>query len=156
MKGQSTATLRSLRISPRKVRLLIDLIRGMRVHAALAQLMVNKKHTSRPIAKLLQSAIANATNNHQLDENTLKIVKATVDGGAILYRQMPKAFGNVTRIRKRSSHITIVLEGEVLTAAKSKNSSANAQSKITTDTTAPVEAEEVKTKKPRASKAKKA
>lgn len=150
MKGQSTATLRSLRISPRKVRLMIDLIRGMRVHAALAQLMVNKKHASRPIAKLLQSAIANATNNHQLDENTLKIVKATVDGGAILYRQMPKAFGNVTRIRKRSSHITLVLEGDVLTAAKTK------KEKTTTDTAAPVEAEEVKTKKPRATKAKKA
>jgi large subunit ribosomal protein L22 len=149
MKGQSTATLRSLRISPRKVRLMIDLIRGMRVHAALAQLMVNTKHTSRPIAKLLQSAIANATNNHHLDENTLKIVKATVDGGAILYRQMPKAFGNVTRIRKRSSHITIVLEGEVKKGATSKKEN-------TDGTTAPVEAEIVTTKKPRATKAKKA
>ncbi len=139
MKGQSTATLRSLRISPRKVRLLIDLIRGMRVHAALAQLMVNTKHTSRPIAKLLQSAIANATNNHQLDENTLKIVKATVDGGAILYRQMPKAFGNVTRIRKRSSHITIVLEGDVITAKSKKEKT------TTDDTTAPVEAVAKKT-----------
>lgn len=149
MKGQSTATLKSLRISPRKVRLLIDLIRGMNAHAALAQLMVQKKHASRPVAKLLQSAIANATNNHHLNENTLKIVKATVDGGAILYRQMPKAFGNVTRIRKRSSHVTLVLEGDVLTAAKTKKEK-------TTDTAAPVEAEEVKTKKPRASKTKKA
>lgn len=139
MKGQSTATLRSLRISPRKVRLLIDLIRGMRVDAALAQLMHNKKHASRPVAKLLQSAIANAKNNHQLDEKTLKIVTATVDGGAILYRQMPKAFGNVTRIRKRSSHIKLVLEGDILTSAKTK------KDKTKEDTTTPVEVVEKKT-----------
>lgn len=108
----TTARLRQLRISPRKVRLLIDFIRGMRVEEALAQLQFSKKTAARPVYKLLQSAVANARHNHQMKEDTLVIAQAFVDGGPTLYRWMPKAMGRATPIRKRTSHVTIVLQGE--------------------------------------------
>jgi large subunit ribosomal protein L22 len=115
------AKLSQLRISPRKVRLLIDHIRGMKARQAVVQLQFSKKHASRPVLKLLQSAMANARHNHALKEETLVIKQAFVDGGPILYRWMPRAMGRATPIRKRTSHITIVLEGDVdEKAAKAK------------------------------------
>ena len=112
-KLQTKATLRKLRVAPRKVRLLIDLIRGMQVDQAIAQLGVSKKDAARPVLKLLKSAIANAQHNHQLKPETLVIKIAFVDGGTTLHRWIPKAMGRATPIRKRTSHITLVLEGEV-------------------------------------------
>lgn len=112
-KLQTKATLRKLRVAPRKVRLLIDLIRGMQVDEAIAQLGISQKHSSAPVLKLLKSAIANAKHNHQLKQETLIIKTAFVDGGETLHRWMPKAMGRATPIRKRTSHITLVLEGDV-------------------------------------------
>lgn len=122
MKAQATAKLKFLRMSPRKVRLLVDLVRGLKVDKALAQLENNFKVASKPVLKLLKSAIANAEENHGMKEDTLVIKEAFVDGGPILYRWMPRAQGRATPIRKRSAHITLVLEGEVdEKLAKKKN-----------------------------------
>ncbi|MBD3310919.1 MAG: 50S ribosomal protein L22 [Candidatus Magasanikbacteria bacterium] len=109
---QTQAKLRFLRIGPRKVRLLADLIRGMKVEKAIEQLMFSKKDAAKPLLKLLNSAIANAEHNHEMKKDTLVIKKAFVDGGPVLKRWMPRAMGRATPIRKRTSHITIVLEGD--------------------------------------------
>ncbi len=108
---ETQAKLRYLRMSPRKVRLLVDLIRGMKATAALQELQFSKKTGARPVAKLLQSAIANAKHNHDLDEASLVVTKGFVDGGPILYRAMPRAMGRSAPIRKRTAHITLVLSG---------------------------------------------
>lgn len=118
MKGTATAKLNNLRMGPRKVRLVVDLIRGRKVADALTQLQFMKKHAARPVMKLIQSAIANAAHNHQLEEDTLVITEAYVDGGPMLHRWMPRAMGRATPIRKRTSHITLVIAGDVNTAAK--------------------------------------
>jgi len=99
-------------MAPRKVRLLADLIKGQTVAEAIIQLEQNKREAARPVLKLLQSAIANARHNHELKEEGLMIKNITVDGGPILYRSMPRAMGRATPIRKRTSHIVLVLEGE--------------------------------------------
>lgn len=109
---KTKATLRYLRMSPRKVRLLIDLVRGMNVRDARAQLLFSKKAAARPMVKLLESAIANAKHNHDAKEETLVVKEAFVDGGPIMYRWMPRAMGRATPLRKRTSHVTLVLEGE--------------------------------------------
>ncbi|PIZ95168.1 MAG: 50S ribosomal protein L22 [Candidatus Magasanikbacteria bacterium CG_4_10_14_0_2_um_filter_37_12] len=109
---QTKAKLRHLRVAPRKVRLLIDIIRGKKVEDALAQLKYSQKNAAKNLEKLLKSAIANADHNHKMKSETLIVKEAYVDGGPILYRWMPRAFGRASKIRKRTSHITLVLEGE--------------------------------------------
>jgi large subunit ribosomal protein L22 len=116
MKKTATAKLRYLRMAPRKARLLIDMIRGMKASDALLQLQFSKRHASLPVYKLLASAVANAEHNASINSETLIIKTATVDGGPILYRSMPRAQGRATPIRKRTSHITLVLEGDVAEA----------------------------------------
>jgi len=113
MKTETKAKLRHLRVAPRKVRLLIDVIRGQKVGDALIQLKYSQKNAAKNLEKLLKSAIANAEHNHQMKPDTLVVKEAFVDGGPILYRWMPRAFGRASKIRKRTSHITLVLEGEV-------------------------------------------
>ena len=117
-------------MTPRKVRLLIDLIRGLSVDKALAQLAVSKKTAARPVAKLLQSAVANAAHNHNIKKDSLVIVAAAVDGGATLHRWTPKAHGRATPIRKRTAHISLVLEGVV---DETKSKIKNQKSKIEGD-----------------------
>jgi len=109
---QTKAILRSLKVAPRKVRLLIDLVRGMKVEDAINQLQFSKKEASGSVLKLLNSAIANALHNHGMKKDTLVIKTAFVDGGKTLHRWIPRAMGRATPIRKRTSHITIILEGE--------------------------------------------
>ena len=103
------ATLRFLRMAPRKVRLVADLIRGLRVEEALNILTFSRKRAARPMAKLLRSAVANADvkGGHDLDK--LFIATATVDEGPTWRRWLPRAMGRATRIRKRTSHVTLVL-----------------------------------------------
>lgn len=108
----SKAKLRYLRIAPRKVRLLIDLIRGLSVEEAKAQLRYSKKDAAGAVLKLLNSAVANALNNYNAKEETLVVKEAYVDGGPILKRWRPRAFGRASAIKKRTSHVTIVLTGE--------------------------------------------
>ena len=118
MTAKTKAQLKFLRMGPRKVRLLIDLVRGMKVADAMIQLEFSKKNAAKPLLKLLKSAVANAIHNENMKEDTLVIKEAFADGGPILHRWMPRAMGRATPIRKRTSHITIVLEGEVDEKAK--------------------------------------
>ena len=106
------AHLRYLRIAPRKVRLVIGLVRGKRVDQALDQLSVLPKGSSLPIWKLIQSAVANAEHNFQLDKKTLIVKSITANEGPRLKRYQPRAFGRAAEILKRSSHVTVVLEGQ--------------------------------------------
>lgn len=103
------AKAKHIRISPRKVRLVADVIRGLNTNKALEQLKFVNKNATRPIEKLLRSAIANAVNNFELDENNLYIKEIKVDEGKTLKRWMPRAHGRATPIRKRTSHIDISL-----------------------------------------------
>ncbi len=105
------AKAKFIRISPRKVRLVLGVVRGMAVSAARQQLAFMNKGAAEPVMKLLNSAVANALNNFGLSEETLKIKTIVADGGPILYRYRPRAMGRAAPIRKRTSHITIVLEG---------------------------------------------
>ncbi len=97
-------------MSPRKVRLVADIIRGLKTDQAIAQLEVANKAAARPVLKLLNSAIANAEHNFKLESNSLIVKTIYVDGGPVLKRSTPKAFGRATPIHKRTSHITIILE----------------------------------------------
>jgi ribosomal protein L22 len=103
------ARARYVRHAPRKARLVIDHIRGKDVGQARAILMHTPRAASRDVLKLLDSAIANAENNHDLVADDLKIGKAYVDEGPTLKRYRPRALGRATRIRKRTSHMTIEL-----------------------------------------------
>ncbi len=103
------AKAKNIRMSARKVRLVADMIRGMEAGSALDQLKFNKKWAAKPVAKLLNSAVANAENNFELDKNNLYVKEIRVDEGVALSRWMPKAHGRATPIRKRSSHIDITL-----------------------------------------------
>ncbi len=109
MTTQVTAKLRFLRMGPRKVRLVVDMIRGKKVLRALDILSVLPKRAAHPILKLLNSAVANAKHNHSLAVEDLKISEVYVDGGPVLKRSMPKAHGRATPIRERTSHINLVL-----------------------------------------------
>jgi large subunit ribosomal protein L22 len=104
-----TAKLNDYRQSPRKVRLVANLIRGQKAEKALDLLQVTVKRATDPIATLLNSAIANAKNNFSLNVEDLFVKSLTVDTGAILYRRMPRARGVAYAIRKRTSHVTLVL-----------------------------------------------
>lgn len=108
------AHLRHLRIAPRKVRLVINLVRGMSVEKALDQLSVLPKRSSLPVTKLIQSAVANAKHNFNLDEKTLVVKSIIANEGPKLKRWMPKAFGRANPILKRTTHITVILEGKEL------------------------------------------
>lgn len=105
-------------MAPRKVRLVADLVRGMDLAAAEAQLRFMKKAAARPVLKLLQSAGANATNNFKLDRGILFVKTITVDGGPTLHRWRARAFGRAAAIRKRMSHISVVLDERGLGGAK--------------------------------------
>jgi large subunit ribosomal protein L22 len=116
-----TAKLNNLRIAPRKVRLVANLIKGMDAQNARGQLKFLVKKSSEPVGKLLDSAIANAKNNFSLNENNLYISKITVDEGQTLKRWLPRAFGKASPLMKRTSHITIVLSEKNPTIAKNKS-----------------------------------
>lgn len=111
------ASLKHLRKSPKKVRLIADLVRGSEVNKALAQLKFSKKWASEPVIKLLESAVANAVNNFELDKDNLFVKEIKVNEGVTMHRWMPKAQGRATAIRKRSSHVEVVL-GEIKESGK--------------------------------------
>lgn len=103
------ATARYVRSSPRKARLVVDHIRGESVEDARVFLQFTARHVGRDVAKVLESAVANAEHNHELDADELHIVKAFVDEGPTLKRWRPRAKGRATQILKRTSHITVVV-----------------------------------------------
>jgi len=108
-----TATLKNLRMSPRKVRLVTDSIVGMDVNAAFVQLDHVVKKTSGVMEKLLSSALANAENNFGMDRDNMFISSILVGEGARLKRWLPRAQGRATQILKRTSHIKLELEEKV-------------------------------------------
>lgn len=112
------AYAKNIRMSPRKVRLVIDVIRGMDVTRAATQLRFLKKDAALPVLKLLNSAVANADHNFQIAPETLFVKTIMTDGGPVIHRWTPKAFGRSAPIRKRTSHITIVLDVMAPKAAK--------------------------------------
>ena len=114
------AKLRYLRIAPRKVRLVADLIRGKPAQEAKTILNFQIKRASRPILKLLESAISNAKNNFRLEESNLYVSKILVDEGPKYKRWMPRARGVAAEIQKKASHVTIVLEEIEKKAKKAK------------------------------------
>ena len=106
----ASATLKYARISSRKVKIVADLIRGKDVEEALAIVKFTPKASSSIIEKLLKSAIANAENNHGMKSNNLYVAEIYANQGPTLRRIRPAAKGAAVRIRKRTSHITIVLK----------------------------------------------
>ncbi len=103
------ASLDTYRQSPRKVRLLVDLIRGKKVSNALTMLQFADKRAAPVVSKLLKSAVANATNTTSVSVEDLFVKKAEVNAGVTMKRVMPRARGSAARINKRTSHIDIVL-----------------------------------------------
>ena len=107
------AKLKFIRVTPRKAQLVADLIRGKGSEEALNILTFTKKAAAKIIIKLLKSAIANATQKKHIDVDRLYIKKIAVDQGPTMKRYQPRALGRATTIRKRSSHISIVLDERV-------------------------------------------
>ena len=107
---QAEARLTMLRMTPRKTRLVADLIRGKDVSEAETILRFTEKRAAQPILKLLQSAKANAVNNHDMFEDSLFVSRIMVGDGPTLKRSLQRARGRADLMRKRTSHITIVLE----------------------------------------------
>jgi large subunit ribosomal protein L22 len=101
---------RVLRISPRKLNLVAGSIRGKSASAALAELTFSKRRVARDVKKILQAAIANAENNHQLDVDRLQVVEATVGKALIMKRFMPAGRGRSGILRKPFSNITVVVQ----------------------------------------------
>ena len=106
---EAKAYLRYVRISPRKIQIVCDLIRGKDAQTAMAILMQTPKAASEPVLKLLKSAAANAENNHQMDPEKLYVSQVFACPGPIIKRMMPRAQGRAYRINKRTSHITIAV-----------------------------------------------
>ena len=106
---EAKAYLRGVRIAPRKVQIVLNLIRNKPVDVALAILENTPKAASEPVAKLLKSAMANAENNHSMNKNHLYVSECFVTPGMVMKRIMPRAQGRAYRINKRTSHITMVV-----------------------------------------------
>jgi large subunit ribosomal protein L22 len=119
---QTKAQAKFVRVSARKARLVTDLIRGKDVAEAQQTLDYCEKGAARIVSKVLNSAAANAENNHGLNADTLFVYNAYVDEGPTLKRFRPRAMGRATRINKRTSHITVILEEREPEKAKPKRS----------------------------------
>ena len=103
------AVQRHIRMSPQKVRLVLDAVRGKPAQEALAILQFLPNRAARPVAKALKSAVANAENNFNMDPDDLVVTRCAADEGRTLKRWRPRARGRVNQILKRSSHITVVV-----------------------------------------------
>jgi large subunit ribosomal protein L22 len=107
---EARATIKYVRTSPRKMRRTVDLIRGQHVTEARRILRLSTLGASRDLEKLLNSAVANAEQRPGVIEENLLVSKAWVDEGPTLRRFRPRAYGRATRVRKRTSHVTVVVE----------------------------------------------
>ena len=138
------AKAKHIKISPRKVRLVADIIRGLKVGDALNQLSAINKKCTKPLDKLVNSAIANAVNNFELEKDNLFIKSIQVNEGATLHRWTPKARGRATPLKKRTSHVDVVL-GELVESAPKKAKKQKIEAPIKLDSK-PMEEEGVKEK----------
>ena len=109
MEPQYVAKISFLRMAPRKVRSVGDLIKGLPVNEAEAQLLVQTRRPAKVLLKLLRSAVANAKNNKVADAQHLFVSSVRVDGGPMLKRMLPRARGSASPIQKKMSHVTLVL-----------------------------------------------
>ncbi len=128
---EAVARLRNLPTSPRKMRLLADLIRGMEVENALNTLKFSTKHPSVPLEKLLLSAVANwRVKNEGVDVAEANLVVKTifVDGGRVLKRMRPAPQGRAYRVRKRSNHVTLIVDSRNAATSNTNLETANVQS----------------------------
>lgn len=107
--NEATSTAKFVRVSPRKARIVIDLIRGKSVTEARQILTFSERAISETVLKVLNSAVANAVNNNNLPESTLYVKTAVADEGPTLKRIRPRAKGSANRILKRTSHISITV-----------------------------------------------
>ncbi len=127
------ASLNQLRMSPRKVRLVADLVRKLPVDKAVNQLRFANKLAADPLKKLIESAVANADNLYSISRDNLTVAEVRVDEGQTLKRWMPRAHGRATTIRKRSCHIHVTLnEIHESGATKKKEAKADAPIKLET------------------------
>ena len=110
MPTEAKAIAKNVRVTPRKVRLVIDLVRGLSVKEALGILANVNKAASVPVSKLIKSAAANATNNFGMDEDALYIAEIYATDGLRMKRYLPRAKGSASGLVKRSSHITVVVK----------------------------------------------
>ena len=110
MPTEAKAIAKNVRVTPRKVRLVIDLVRGLPVKEALGILANVNKAASEPVMKLIKSATANATNNFGMDEDALYIAQIFATDGLRMKRYLPRAKGSASGLVKRSSHITCVVK----------------------------------------------
>ncbi len=104
------AVAKYVRISPDKVRIVLDVIRGAGYTEAVAMLKATRKAACEPLLKVLNSAAANAENNLNMDKSNLYVAECYANAGPILKRVMPRAKGSAARINKRTSHITVILD----------------------------------------------
>lgn len=146
---EAKAVLRYIRVAPRKARLVVDLIRGKNAAEALTILKFTPRHAAKVIEKVLKSAVANAAQKEMGDVDDLWVSKALVDGGPVMKRMQPRAMGRANIIRKRTSHITLILSVVEIAPKKPKAPKAEPVQ------AAPVVEKEVesKAKKPKARKA---
>ncbi len=107
--NEASAVLRNIRISPQKLNLVAETIRGQDAEAALSTLTFSRRRISGAVKKCLQSAIANAENNHELDIDRLIVAEANVGKGLVMKRWRPRARGRTAQILKPFSHLTIVV-----------------------------------------------
>jgi len=107
---EAKAVARYIRMSPQKIRLVADLVRGKKVQEARNILLYTRKYASNVVANVLKSAVANAVQNPNIDENILYIKEIFVDQGPSLKRWRARAQGRAAGIKKRSSHITVILD----------------------------------------------
>ncbi len=114
------AHARSLRIAPRKMRLVTNLVKNMRLNEAMTQLQFTNKKGAKMLQKLLQSAAANAENNFSLNRDGLFIKTITCDMGPVLQRSFPRARGSAFMIRRKMSHVNVVLEERAVKVKKKK------------------------------------
>jgi len=126
-------------MSPRKVRLVVNLVKNLTVNQALDQLKFINKKAAEPVEKLLKSAMANAEHNFNLQQNNLVIKRFTVDEGPTLHRFMPRAHGRATPIRKKGCHLNLAL-GEII-VSKVKTKKVELEAPVKLDTRPKAEAE---------------
>ncbi|MBI3812374.1 MAG: 50S ribosomal protein L22 [Nitrospirae bacterium] len=127
MATEAKAILKFVRVAPRKARLVVDLIRGHQVGEALNILKFTPRSASRVIEKVLKSAVANAENLEIGDPDDLWVTRVFVDGGPVLKRFSPRSMGRANPIKKRTSHITVVVAPK--TGGKSRKATASVKTK---------------------------
>jgi large subunit ribosomal protein L22 len=106
---EAEARLKTIRLSPRKTRLIVDMVRGLNIQKALNILQFSSKPSAKVVADLLKSAVANAEQKGVSDVDKLFVKSIYVDGGPVLKRFVPRAMGRASKIRKPTSHISVVL-----------------------------------------------